>query len=168
MLILSVSIMGLTMDYGPYAFMDVFDPFHICNHTDEGGRYAYRVSIITPLHLLVFCLTRGSVSAKYDVRSLWIFQSFKSNYLISIYALRALLNALAPLIGAEVELSGKAVEAGWADDASAEKIDEWRKAGLSLVGDDLEREMQEVTSVEYGRLMRKVCNTGLVFVCRSK
>jgi uncharacterized protein YdiU (UPF0061 family) len=33
----------LTIDYGPYAFMDVFDPFHICNHTDEEGRYAYRV-----------------------------------------------------------------------------------------------------------------------------
>jgi hypothetical protein len=23
--------------------MDVFDPFHICNHTDESGRYAYKV-----------------------------------------------------------------------------------------------------------------------------
>ncbi|KAJ7475769.1 hypothetical protein FB451DRAFT_1244693 [Mycena latifolia] len=38
----NVSILGLTIDYGPYAFMDVFDPYHICNHTDEEGRYAYR------------------------------------------------------------------------------------------------------------------------------
>ncbi|KAJ6494748.1 hypothetical protein C8R47DRAFT_1117036 [Mycena vitilis] len=38
----NVSLLGLTIDYGPYAFMDVFDPFHICNHTDEEGRYAYR------------------------------------------------------------------------------------------------------------------------------
>ncbi|KAJ7727308.1 hypothetical protein DFH07DRAFT_871592 [Mycena maculata] len=38
----NVSILGLTIDYGPYAFQDVFDPFHICNHTDEEGRYAYR------------------------------------------------------------------------------------------------------------------------------
>ncbi|KAK7033019.1 hypothetical protein R3P38DRAFT_2700464 [Favolaschia claudopus] len=38
----NVSVLGLTIDYGPYAFMDVFDPFHICNHTDEEGRYAYR------------------------------------------------------------------------------------------------------------------------------
>ncbi|KAJ7170581.1 hypothetical protein C8R43DRAFT_1149177 [Mycena crocata] len=37
----NVSILGLTIDYGPYAFMDVFDRFHICNHTDEEGRYAY-------------------------------------------------------------------------------------------------------------------------------
>lgn len=25
--------------------MDVFDPHHICNHTDESGRYAYKVPI---------------------------------------------------------------------------------------------------------------------------
>lgn len=38
----NISIMGLTIDYGPYAFMDIFDEGHICNHTDEGGRYAYK------------------------------------------------------------------------------------------------------------------------------
>ena len=44
----SVSIMGLTIDYGPYAFMDIYDPLHICNHTDETGRYAYKVSSLPP------------------------------------------------------------------------------------------------------------------------
>ena len=34
--------MGLTIDYGPYAFMDVFDPYHICNHSDGEGRYSYQ------------------------------------------------------------------------------------------------------------------------------
>lgn len=29
---------------GPYAFMDVFDPYHICNHSDGEGRYSYQVS----------------------------------------------------------------------------------------------------------------------------
>ena len=38
----NVSIMGLTIDYGPYAFMDIFDSMHICNHTDQEGRYAYK------------------------------------------------------------------------------------------------------------------------------
>lgn len=37
----NMSILGLTMDYGPFGFMDTFDPQHICNHTDERGRYAY-------------------------------------------------------------------------------------------------------------------------------
>ncbi|KAF9645094.1 UPF0061-domain-containing protein [Thelephora ganbajun] len=38
----NVSILGLTIDYGPYAFMDVFDSWHVCNHTDEEGRYSYK------------------------------------------------------------------------------------------------------------------------------
>ncbi|AXQ31685.1 YdiU family protein [Solimonas sp. K1W22B-7] len=37
----NMSILGLTLDYGPYGFMDGFDAGHICNHSDEGGRYAY-------------------------------------------------------------------------------------------------------------------------------
>src|SRR3546814_13986740 len=36
-----MSILGLTLDYGPYGFLDAFDAHHICNHSDEGGRYAY-------------------------------------------------------------------------------------------------------------------------------
>ena len=37
----NLSILGLTIDYGPFGFLDGFDPGHICNHTDTGGRYAY-------------------------------------------------------------------------------------------------------------------------------
>lgn len=35
------SILGLTLDYGPYGFMEAYDPGHICNHTDHAGRYAF-------------------------------------------------------------------------------------------------------------------------------
>ena len=35
------SILGLTIDYGPYGFLDAFDPQHICNHSDHSGRYAW-------------------------------------------------------------------------------------------------------------------------------
>lgn len=41
----NVSIMGLTIDYGPYAFMDLYDSSHICNHSDDEGRYSFRVCI---------------------------------------------------------------------------------------------------------------------------
>ncbi|NCT95897.1 MAG: YdiU family protein [Comamonadaceae bacterium] len=37
----NMSILGLTIDYGPFQFMDAFNPAHICNHSDHGGRYAY-------------------------------------------------------------------------------------------------------------------------------
>jgi uncharacterized protein YdiU (UPF0061 family) len=36
-----MSILGLTIDYGPFGFLDGFDANHICNHSDEQGRYAY-------------------------------------------------------------------------------------------------------------------------------
>jgi uncharacterized protein YdiU (UPF0061 family) len=35
------SILGLTLDYGPYGFMETYAPGLICNHTDEAGRYAF-------------------------------------------------------------------------------------------------------------------------------
>jgi uncharacterized protein YdiU (UPF0061 family) len=37
----NMSILGLTIDYGPFQFLDGFNPAHICNHSDEQGRYAY-------------------------------------------------------------------------------------------------------------------------------
>jgi uncharacterized protein YdiU (UPF0061 family) len=37
----NMSILGLTLDYGPFGFMDGFDAKHICNHTDAQGRYAW-------------------------------------------------------------------------------------------------------------------------------
>jgi uncharacterized protein YdiU (UPF0061 family) len=36
----NMSILGITLDYGPFGFMDGYDPAFICNHTDEQGRYA--------------------------------------------------------------------------------------------------------------------------------
>ena len=37
----NMSILGLTIDYGPFGFLDAFDPAHICNHSDHQGRYAF-------------------------------------------------------------------------------------------------------------------------------
>jgi len=83
--------------------------------------------------------------------------------LCRVYALRALLNALAPgpLIGAEEEpeLGGipgnlKAVSAGWAEGANSDKLASWTKKGLELAT-ELDRTTQETTAVEYGYLMRK-------------
>ncbi|OGU22885.1 MAG: hypothetical protein A2580_12010 [Hydrogenophilales bacterium RIFOXYD1_FULL_62_11] len=35
------SILGLTLDYGPFGFMDAFRQHHVCNHSDYEGRYGY-------------------------------------------------------------------------------------------------------------------------------
>ena len=38
----NMSILGLTLDYGPFGFMEAFDAGHVCNHSDHQGRYSYR------------------------------------------------------------------------------------------------------------------------------
>ena len=38
----NMSIVGLTLDYGPYGFMDQFNPAFICNHSDHHGRYSFQ------------------------------------------------------------------------------------------------------------------------------
>lgn len=37
----NMSIVGLTIDYGPFGFLDRYNPDHICNGSDNMGRYAY-------------------------------------------------------------------------------------------------------------------------------
>ena len=37
----NMSIVGVTLDYGPFGFLDDYDPGFICNHSDHGGRYAF-------------------------------------------------------------------------------------------------------------------------------
>jgi uncharacterized protein YdiU (UPF0061 family) len=37
----NMSILGITIDYGPFGFMEAFDVDYICNHSDHTGRYAY-------------------------------------------------------------------------------------------------------------------------------
>ncbi len=39
----NMSILGITIDYGPFGFMEAFDAGHICNHSDHQGRYAYQM-----------------------------------------------------------------------------------------------------------------------------
>jgi serine/tyrosine/threonine adenylyltransferase len=37
----NMSILGLTLDYGPFGFLDDYDAGFICNHSDHNGRYAF-------------------------------------------------------------------------------------------------------------------------------
>jgi uncharacterized protein YdiU (UPF0061 family) len=37
----NMSIHGTILDYGPFGFMDDYDPGFICNHSDHNGRYAF-------------------------------------------------------------------------------------------------------------------------------
>jgi protein adenylyltransferase len=38
----NMSILGITLDYGPFGFMDSYHPGFICNHSDHHGRYSFQ------------------------------------------------------------------------------------------------------------------------------
>ena len=71
------------------------------------------------------------------------------------YACRSLLNALAPLIGAEMAQGNKAVQKGWADDASKEAITELRTSGISETNSEMRRIIESTFSIEYSNLFRR-------------
>ena len=64
----NMSILGLTIDYGPFGFLDGFDANHICNHSDTQGRYAYRMQPQIA-YWNCFCLAQALlpiIGAQYD------------------------------------------------------------------------------------------------------
>lgn len=42
----NMSILGLTIDYGPYGFLDYFDPDFIPNGSDNGGRCVFFLGLV--------------------------------------------------------------------------------------------------------------------------
>ena len=38
----NMSILGDTIDYGPFGFLDNYNPEFICNHSDTNGRYSFK------------------------------------------------------------------------------------------------------------------------------
>ena len=149
--------LGVHLWLGPYAFMDVFDSGHICNHTDEEGRYAYKVSLSLAHSFEDRNQSRRvTAPAKHDVCCRFYAVGGYKFLFLSFYALRSLLTTLAPLIGAELNLKGKAVSSGWADSVTKDEIAKWKREGLQAVEEDLEKVVEEECSKEYGILMRKV------------
>ena len=55
----NMSILGLTIDYGPYGFLDEYQPGYIPNHSDYSGRYSYMNQpqiALWNLHALAYAL----------------------------------------------------------------------------------------------------------------
>ncbi|SPO20017.1 uncharacterized protein UTRI_00409_B [Ustilago trichophora] len=98
----NIALTGHTIDYGPYAFMDLYDEGQICNHSDGEGRYAYRLQP-----------TMG------------------------VFAIRELLNAVAPLVGFEIE-HNRAPAPGELLKATPAQIDEWRELSSDEFSEHLE------------------------------
>ncbi len=71
----NMSLTGLTLDYGPFGFLDATRLNHVCNHSDSGGRYAYaRQSDIVLWNLYCFAsslLPLASEEALREVLFAW-------------------------------------------------------------------------------------------------
>lgn len=57
----NMSLLGETIDYGPYEFMGEYDPRWICNHSDYEGRYAFERQpgvALWNLNCLIHCFSK--------------------------------------------------------------------------------------------------------------
>jgi serine/tyrosine/threonine adenylyltransferase len=153
---------------GPYAFMDIFDPMHVCNHTDQEGRYAYKVTFLHCYSVACTNIVIVSAPARNDVSALSNAAVLHAHCMNSLYSLRALLTALAPLVGAEAALGNRAVSEGWAKEAKKEKITEWSTKGAALVDEELKTIFKREYETEYNEKMRRVSLLlGSVNLCNS-
>lgn len=113
----NISVLGLTIDFGPYAFMDVWDEGHICSEcfsTKWNRRLAKDAELIMPDHS--------------DSSGLYSYRAQPSRVL---WDLEKLVSALYPLIGYEA-LKGPATK-GWSEGATAEDVEDWIDKGREVM-----------------------------------
>jgi serine/tyrosine/threonine adenylyltransferase len=82
----NMSILGLTIDYGPFGFVDAFDANHVCNHSDEHGRYAYAQQPMVA-HWNLYCLGQALIPLTEDVEATQAaLETFKDEFARAITA----------------------------------------------------------------------------------
>ena len=58
----NMSILGITFDYGPFGFLNEYNPHHICNSSDHEGRYSFaNQPYIGMWNLHAFAITLSSL-----------------------------------------------------------------------------------------------------------
>ena len=96
----NMSILGWTIDYGPFAFLDAYDPLHTPNTTDSGGRYAFaRQPAIAHWNLLALAQALLPLIGKPD-SALEAVEAFRPLYV------QAMQRRLAAKLGLERVLPG--------------------------------------------------------------
>jgi uncharacterized protein YdiU (UPF0061 family) len=80
----NMSILGLTIDYGPFGFIDAFDAGHICNHSDEHGRYAYNQQPAVA-HWNLYCLGQALIPLTVDAEATQaVLETYQDEYALAI------------------------------------------------------------------------------------
>ena len=131
----NMSILGLTIDYGPFQFLDGYDPQHICNHSDTSGRYAFNQQP-NVAYWNLFCLAQALLPLIGDQEvAVAALESYKAQFPLAFEArMRAKLGLEGPSEAAE---SDRALIEGALKLLAAEKVDWtifWRRLS-HCVGD---------------------------------
>jgi len=75
----NMSILGVTLDFGPYGFLDEYEPGFICNHSDERGRYAFeKQPRIAQWNLA--CLGGALLSQVSEAEAMPVLKTFQARY----------------------------------------------------------------------------------------
>lgn len=85
----NMSILGLTIDYGPYGFMEHFDPHWVINRTDREGRYAFSQQVqiaLWNLHQFAFSFSALGLSEE-ELREALV--SYEDYFYEAFYTLQA-------------------------------------------------------------------------------
>lgn len=81
----NMSINGVTLDFGPFAFLDEYDSRFICNTSDYQGRYSFRNQVgIVLWNLNAFAITLSSLISMEEIKE--ILQEFEKIFLENYYA----------------------------------------------------------------------------------
>ena len=75
----NMSITGLTLDYGPFGFMDAFQFGFICNHSDYAGRYAFNQQPAVALWNLS-CLAQALSSLVARTEAIEVLDTFQPTF----------------------------------------------------------------------------------------
>jgi uncharacterized protein YdiU (UPF0061 family) len=84
----NMSIHGITFDFGPFGFLDEYDPHHICNHSDQQGRYSYINQVAIGLwNLNALAITFSSLISMAEIKK--ILESYEEIFLNEYHQLMA-------------------------------------------------------------------------------
>lgn len=132
----NMSILGLTLDYGPFQFLDAFDPGHICNHSDGRGRYAFdRQPSVAYWNLLCLAQALLPLIGEVDTARAAL-QSYEGSFG------RQFLARMRAKLGLQQAREG---DAAWVDSLlrllAADRVDYpifWRRLSQAVATDDFE------------------------------
>ncbi len=84
----NMSIHGITLDYGPFGFLDEYNPHHICNHSDTQGHYSFaNQPMIGMWNLHAFAITLSSLITMEEQKK--ILESYEDIFLNEYHKIMA-------------------------------------------------------------------------------